>query len=660
MRIVEVIPLLRTVALSDGTLSYFSLADEVPLGALVRVTVRNKIVPALVVGVRDATEERFRLRKGVTFMLKPLGEFLSDGPVMTPTDVELGKWVGEYYAVPPASALRLFFPRYLWTKKGTLTLAALSGLPAAPPAARPALRKKTVSGTLQERFTQYARIAASVTGGGQVLIIFPDLTRAQSFVRTHLPESLLFTGDAPGRRHWRDWETIRSGAAAVIVGTRSAVFAPLARPAAIIIDEPSAEFYKSTFERPYYHGARVAEEKARRLGVPLILGSELFFPFEGHTAILITPPKGSLANIRLISLKDGRKNPDDTLAATITQALGHLSRSGGQGVIFINRRGAAPLTQCHDCGFVLRCANCEAPLVLHYGDTVTVTGSGAAYARFPTSPGSGGSGALYRCHHCGATSTPPDLCPNCRGARLNIFTGGTQKIEEEIHELQPDLAVFRLDSDAAEDPHAQRAILDAYRNTDPAVLVGTQLVTKLRLPGFQPSRPLRFIALASVDPLLRLPDMGMRERVLRTILALTQIPHEDFFIQTYHPEDPFLAALAEGRLGAIAAEEAAERSAPGYPPYGAFVKLTFRHRSDTKALAEAERLHTELGTTRDLQQYGCRLMGPAPAFIARVGGKYVWQLLVHTPPGMAPARRNEILANVPPSWEIDVDPVTIL
>ena len=174
-----------------------------------------------------------------------------------------------------------------------------------------------------------------------------------------------------------------------------------------------------------------------------------------------------------------------------------------------------------------------------------------------------------------------------------------------------------------------------------------------------PPHPLGLIVVAAIDPLLRLPDFNMPERVFRLIFHLREIPHESFFIQTYNPDDSFLRLVAEHDIDAFADAEGATRSALGYPPFAQFIKLTLRGRNSEKTYREAVLVHQKLQQL-EIAKENIRVLGPVPGFIPRERGRYIWQILLQLPSDFPIARRNAILANITPAWEIDVDPETIL
>jgi primosomal protein N' (replication factor Y) len=437
-----------------------------------------------------------------------------------------------------------------------------------------------------------------------------------------------------------EWRRIRAGEADLVVGTRTALLAPLADVGLIVVDEEHDAAYKSD-RTPRFQARDGAVELGRLAGAAVVLGSATpAVETMGHAragryrrAVLPVRAAGAEPAVAAIDLREelaagNRGLLSDALAA----ALGELdTEHGDRAILVLNRRGTASVVLCRDCGFVQACPDCDRPLVYHQ------------------------AGITLRCHHCGRAWPIATRCPQCASPRIRYLGGGTERVEREIRERFPSLRVARLDRDVVERKGAADRVLDAFAAGRTDVLVGTSLVTK----GLDIAEVI-LVGVVSADIALNLPDERASERTYQLLAqAVGRAGRGDrpgrALIQTYRPDHRAIRAVVDGDPAAFYDEELALRERFGSPPFGRLVKLTVglpdREAAEGEAVAMAERLRA---TARD-RGSGVQVVGPAPAYVARRGDRWRFHVVLR---GQDPVALLDPVPGAP--WSIDVDPESLL
>ena len=493
-------------------------------------------------------------------------------------------------------------------------------------------------------------IAETLIAGKQALVLVPEIALAVPLVdrlRADLDAeiALLHSGLGEGERA-DEWRRIRAGGADIVVGTRTALTAPLANVGLIVVDEEHEAAYKSD-RTPRLQARDAALGLARLAGAAVVLGSatpsveSVGRARDGRYRYSVLPerPSGSPPRVEVVDLRaELAAGNRGLLSGMLTAGLEALP-PGEQAILVINRRGTASVVVCRDCGHVQRCPECDRTLVYHQ------------------------AGTSLRCHHCGTATPLASRCPVCRSPRIRYLGGGTQRVEDEVRNRFPNLRVGRLDRDVAERKGAVERVLDAFSEGRLDVLVGTSLVAKgLDVPA------VTLVGVVSADIALNLPDERAAER---TYQLLTQAVGRAgrgerpglAVIQTYQPEHPAIQAVAGGDASAFYDAELAVRKRFGSPPFGRLVKLTValpdRLAAEREAASTAERLREAAGERWSAQSAGAsgrvEVLGPAPAYVARRAGRWRWNVILR---GDRPLE----LLNPPPGapWSIDVDPDSLL
>ncbi len=461
-------------------------------------------------------------------------------------------------------------------------------------------------------------IRSVVRSGRQAIVLVPEISLtpqlAQIF-RSRFGDRVGVWHSAMGAGQRYDlWQRTRMGGIDVIIGARSAVFAPVPNLGLIVIDEEHENTYKQTDQDPRYHTRTVALARARQAGASVILGSATP-SFDSYYAA----SRGEFTLLRLSKRVEGRPLPPAVIvdmrqelergnrsmfSVQLQERLQSSLEKGEQALLFLNRRGYAGFLLCRSCGHVVRCPHCDVSLSLHAG------------------------GRILQCHYCGYTRPVPDTCPVCHSPHIRQFGTGTERVEAEVRRLFPKARVVRMDRDTTARRGAHARILLAMQNRTADVLVGTQMIAKgFDLPG------VTTVGVVAADITLFHPDFRAAER---TFQLLTQVAGRagrgslsgQVIIQTYNPDHPAIKAASRYDYEGFYAKEMQTRRLLGYPPFGVLVVMT--------ATAEKEPVAREVSevyaasASESLAGRG-EVLGPAVPVPGRLRGRYRWQVILKGP-----------------------------
>jgi primosomal protein N' (replication factor Y) len=504
----------------------------------------------------------------------------------------------------------------------------------------------------------YLRAIEAVRASGrQALVLVPEIALTPQAVERYAAGlgserlGLLHSGLPHGQR-LDTWRRARAGALDLVIGSRSAVFAPLPRLGLVVVDEEHADSYKQDAS-PRYDARAVALRRAAAAGALVLLGSATPSVETWHAAATgrfqrldlprrVLPPAGPgtvpgyspLPPVQVVDMRtELRVGHTAIFSRPLLAALAETLAAGEQAILFLNRRGSATFVQCRDCGHVQACPRCGLPLTFHRADADLV------------------------CHHCNHREPPPAMCPRCASPRIRYFGAGTQRVEATVQEYFPAARVLRWDADTTGQRGAHEALLGRFSAGEADVLVGTQMIAKgLDLPG------VTLVGVVLADTALSLPDFRAAER---TFQLLAQVAGRAgragrtgrVLFQTYRPDDPAILAAARHDAERFYRGELAFRAEHRYPPFTHLAALEYWGRTDKAAERSATRLAERLRERIDqLGLADTDLLGPAPAFFHRVRGQVRWQLVVRGPePGAVVSG-----VRLGPGWRVDVDPVSLL
>ncbi|MBV8195100.1 MAG: primosomal protein N', partial [Candidatus Dormibacteraeota bacterium] len=483
-------------------------------------------------------------------------------------------------------------------------------------------------------------IDAALSAGRGAIVLVPEIALTPQMIErfaSRFPQRIAVVHSAlTDAERALEWRRIRDGELDVVVGSRSAVFAPVRRLGIVVVDEEDASAYKQD-RVPRYHAVDVALQLGLLYGAPVVLGSatprvETFYRAHTGDLELVTLPERitgrRLPAIEVVDLREelsaGNRSP---LSPVLESALREAHADGGQSILFLNRRGTATVVLCRACGKALTCRNCSVSLVHH-----------AERGRCD-------------CHYCGLSTPLPSSCPACGSESIRGLGMGTERLEREVRERFPALRLLRMDRDTTRTRDAYFDIYERFRRHEADCLIGTQMVAK----GWDLDN-VRLVGIVNADTSLHFPDYRSGEV---TFSLLTQVAGRAgrgdeparVVLQTYSPEHYAVRhATTHDYLG-FAHDEIRVRKALRFPPYARLCVCTFVHQDDetceTEVRGEVERLSGTLAAGDGLD-----VLGPTPAFLPRLRGQYRWQLTLR---GSAIERAYPHLPHGR-GWSIDIDP----
>jgi primosomal protein N' (replication factor Y) len=599
---------------------------------------------------------------------KPIATAGGD-PLLLPHQVALARLVADHYWVPLIECLRAMLPprvrkagsggegpssrqrrhsRLLELANQPGRAAARAELTAEQAAALEVIGSNQATllhGVIASGKTEVYLAAAeqALAQGLRVLLLVPDLSLTPQLVervraRLDVPIAILQSQLTELERAQQWWRT-RRGEAQVVLGSRSAVFAPIPRLGLICLDEEGTASYKQD-RTPRYEAGWVARRLARLTGARLVAGSATPSVVTYHAAkggelalaTLTRRVRGQEAEVELVDMRDeaaaGNRQP---LSRRLVEVVSKTLENEEQVILYLNRRGMATFVLCRDCGKSVQCLGCSVALVQHAEIDGLV------------------------CHYCGYSRAMPSVCDYCGSRNIRGMGMGTQRLESMVKKLWPSARVLRLDSDAARGPDSYFDIWETFSERRADILVGTQLVTRgLDLPA------VTCVGVVDADLPLHFPDYRSAENTFALVVQVAGRAGRDgrssrVVVQTSNPEHYSLLSAAIGDYEGFYAAELPARKAFTFPPFAELAVLTRTDADDGRAAAVAREAAEELasGLLREGIE-GIRVMGPSPAFIHRLRGEYRWQVTLKGD-GLERARH---LAPRGRGWSYDVDPVT--
>jgi primosomal protein N' (replication factor Y) len=572
---------------------------------------------------------------------------------LPPALVDLALWMADYYGSTPARALALVAPHNA-KRRGERSEPAAGGAMTAEtaPEALSEPQERVLAridelldgtggnlllhgATGSGKTEVYIRAcqAALVRGRGAIVLV-PEIALTPQTLgrfRERFGDRVAVLHSALTDAERRDErERIASGEAPVVVGARSAVFAPVPSLGIICVDEEHDASYKQESD-PRYDARTVAAKRASLEGAVAIFGSATPRPESWERLERLQLGGRIAAPMPSVRVVDLRREAGYPLSAPLLAELGGIAERGGKAILLLNRRGVAPAVHCRACGVTRRCVNCDVALTLH-GDR------------------------SLRCHHCGAVETMGEACPSCGSADLARIGAGTQKLERELAKHVPELERIRLDADAVEKPGHLRDALERFSRAKGAVLVGTQMVAKgHHFPGVE------LAAVVDADTGLSLPDFRAEERTFQLITQLAGRSGRDapgrVIVQTFQPDARAIVYAARHDVAGFNASELERRRVLGYPPFRHLVRIVVSGPDEVDALRALDELKRELGDGE--------LLGPAP--LLRLRNRHRAQLVGKTSsPRALATRAAALLSAAAPAMRragltavVDVDPQSL-
>ena len=600
--------------------------------------------------------------------IKPIDRIIDAEPLFTDEQAALARWMSHFYICAEGIALSAMLPSgkreagELNTDgiefAGTDFSASALTLSEEQRSAVEAISGCTggeffyVYGITGSGKTEVFLQAASraLAAGKSVIYLVPEITLSHQVAETVKKRfgdrcAVLHSG-LTGSKRLAEWRRIARGEARIVVGVRSAIFAPVRDLGLIIIDEEHDGSYKSGFA-PRYHARQVAMYLCKKHGCPLVMGSAT--PSVEAWHLMKT---GAIRTLRLSERLSGGALPHiriesllHTAGALSTALIDEMRRTKTQGkqtILFLNRRGFSHFFKCKNCGHELLCKNCSVPLTFHKSE------------------------GLMKCHYCGWTAKPPSACPECGSSEAGYTSIGTEYIEEQVRKTFPDCTVQRIDTDVLQKNKQAVQILNNFRDGAIDILLGTQMIAKgLNFPG------VRLVGIALADTGLQMPDFRAAERTFSLIMQVAgragrYVPDGEVIIQTYNPYHPAIVCAQHNDVEGFYTQELQQRQALEFPPFARLIRLVFRSKDQHKAEEAAfgaRELLPKLFPPDAAESI--EILGPSDCMLSLVAGNHRMQLLLRAET-LAPMQKavyrfiTEYKAAVGVYIETDVDPVSLL
>ncbi len=613
------------------------IASQIGIGSVIEVPFRNRSTVGFVLGFPETTTVD-------SSRLKTIQSVVADAPLFDDSMLGFLRWVSEYYCHPLGEVIAAAIPRHSWQKRATRTSKRSAASTASPD------QTDLLSGSIPEQLTEEQSIAIAkildpnevrpcllhgVTGSGKTEVYIRCL---QSFAEKGLgaivlvPEISLtpllvarFSARFPGqvavwhshlspRERQREWDRVQKGDARIVIGARSAVFAPVKNLGCIIVDEEHETSFKQEDELRY-HARDMAIVRASRTGARVILGSatpsvESYF----HT----TTGKFSYARlsrrvqerpmpvVKLVDLKleSERIVEIPWLSRSLDLALKRVLSQKQQAILYLNRLGFAHLLYCGDCGHSWRCINCDI---------------GLTYYRSPRA---------LRCHYCGMRKAVPPQCSECQGVHIQTIGFGTEQVERTLRERFPQAQIARMDRSAVTTKKELEALLERIARRDVDIVIGTQMIAKGHdFPG------ITLVGILNADANLNIPDFRAYER---TFQMLTQVAGRagraedrgEVLVQTVLPEHPILSTIFTKPSEEFYQTELELRRKHRFPPFCRLALVRFQHKNSARVSDFAQVCVRELLAEFTHHKIQCSVLGPSEAPLAKLRNYYRWHCLI--------------------------------
>ena len=601
--------------------------------------------------------------------LKVAGEILRDLPPLPKEFLDLCEFASTYYQAAFGAALMQALPgglkRVATPKRRKMRAETATALVA--PAPNLTTEQSAALGAIDPQAGFSAQLLYGVTGSGktevylrlidrvltigrQVLLLVPEINltpQLEGHVRSRFPESTVVSlhSELAEAARERNWRAAFAGDACIVLGTRLAIFTPMPRLGLIVVDEEHDVSFKQQ-DGMRYSARDVAVFRARQLGIPVVLGSatpslESWANAQSRRYSLLTLRERANPEARLpvVRLLDTRKMVlRDGLSELLIAAIKARLERGEQSLVFLNRRGYAPVLACAACGWVSRCQRCAANLVLHLADR------------------------CLRCHHCGFEIRVPKACPTCGNQDIHPFGRGTQRLEVSLKELFPDARIARVDRDSVKSRKQWEMVLERIHGGDADILVGTQMLAK----GHDFPK-LTLVGVLGADAALFAADWRAPERLFAQLMQVSGRAGRadlegEVLIQTQYPDHPLYAALATHDYPGFATSLLREREQAGFPPYAFQAVL----RAEAPEMAAAIAFLTTACALPVVRDHGSVVLyDPVPMKLSRLANFERGQLLAesHSRPALQaflPRWREAIEAIRAPAklrWHLEVDPL---
>ena len=630
-KIAQVIPAVRL----KRTLHYFDysiseeLSEQIKIGQIVEIPFRNQVVKGVVLNLLENSDSDYEL--------KPINKIIDPLPYLASWQLELIKFMSEYYFVSMAMVLKMILPEIPKRKSEkfkemeTKFIPALTGL----------IDIKNIFESPAPLLLAYANwdykiqvyqqiIKRNIEKNLQTVIIVPELSNLRlvyQYLGDYKDSTSIYLNDLPKNKFWQEWLKIKNGQIKVIIGTRSAIFAPFKELGVIIIDEEDNPNHKQEEPNPRYNAKTVALKFGDLLGVKVIFSAltpSLNSLYKVQTKEWdywdFDKPK-EVPQIAVIDRQDEfKKGNYSAFSDKLQQSIESNLKQRKKTFLFLNRKGSATLVSCKDCGYIASCPTCHLPLTYYK------------------------KAAILTCHHCGYKTDLFLFCPRCKSPEIKLTGTGTEKAEIELQKQFPQSKIIIID----------QANQNQAKINEAEIIIGTQYAF-----DFINWQEIQTIGIINADTLFYLPDYRSLEKTFNLLEQLVlAIPDKDkdFIAQTMAPDNYIFTALKQFKPQIFYDQEIKERQDLHYPPFSQLVKFIYQSIDFNSGEEEIQEVYKVIKSKVESLE-NVIVNPPALAYTQQVRGRFRWQIIIKI---LDPKMPLDFLANLPETIIIDVDPENLL
>lgn len=638
MYLISVTPFTKTLGIN--TLTYFS-AEEIQPGLIVSIPLRKKIIKGLVIASENVKNSKQEI-KSANYEIKKI-KSVSRKPFLTKEFISAASKTANFFISSPGSIISSLIPKdilenfskFQYQEKKEVKILKKESM----------ARKYILQSTDTERYSDYkSLIRSQFAKNNSVFFCVPtneDTFYAEKYLTKGIEtNSFVFNNRMTKKQIREKWEEVcKSEKNCLIIAPGQFLSLPINNLGAIIIERENSNAYK-TMSRPFFDLRFFAETLAKEKQIALILGdtllrSETLWRYDSGEFIEYTPIKfrslstshGEILDINSVDKNDTTTRDYLIISRQVKEMILKAHQKNERSFLFVSKKGLAPLIICGDCGEVVTCEDCSAPIVL-YGKNASEKEN------------------FFKCHACGKTRSAGETCKKCGSWKLVELGIGTEKVQEKIAEFIGMENLFILDKNTAKTPNAARLLIKKFLENPGGVLIGTEMVLLYLRESIE------HVFILSIDSMFSIPDFQIKERILNILLHARDISSQKFIIQTRIPQNSIFNAAIRGNLSNFYREEFIERKKLNYPPFSIIIKISTASDNQKKLTQDFERLQQYFAPHK-LDYYSAR--------IEKIKGKYIMNGIIKIPKKDWP---NEQLANklrkLPPQFRIEVDAQNII
>ncbi len=586
---------------------------QIKAGVLISVPFHGRKLDGIIIDLKKTLPKDLSPDK-----LKKIIKVLDPEPVVDNIHLTLAKWMSGYYV---ASLGETLFENLVPVAKRQLKTGNNNRRIEA--STKPRYQKPILlHADFEHRFKFYLKaIKKIVKQGKQAIVIVPDLSLLE-FFKKYLPQGkiAILHSEMTHTERYLAWKEIRDKNIPIILGSASALFAPVKNLGLIIIDQEESEFYKSE-QSPRWHLPKVAEKLSELSSAQLVLGSitpsvEAYFKARKYK-IRLTKKSIQKTPTKLIDIS----NQKQIISYELEKAIGATLRKKGKIILYVNRKGEGRIFTCPDCNHNFLCSKCSTPLIPYKNKLI--------------------------CHHCTSSVKHPTKCPECDNVNLKISGITVDRVKHLIERIFPNAKAVALEKEFAQKFEMEKKTLEKIL-TNADIIVGTFYLTKSMLPKAD------LVGIVSADQSLGLPDFRIAERTFSHLLQIIRLG-KSAIIQTFVPEHNVMRTLANNSYEEFYRGEIKERYEMNYPPFSKLIRFVYQDSSEEKCQKETKKLYQKLKYQISKKTIDAEILGPAPAFYEKIRGRFRYHLILKSKSGFTPE-----ISTIDKNWIIDVDPVYML